>query len=201
MSSSGSITHWLHQLQDREPAAAQKLWEHYFRRLVALAGRVLRGTPRGAADEEDVALSAFASFCRGAECGRFPQLADRHDLWRLLVVITARKALRLARREGRRQCNGRRRGAKGPAPLGSQVDLEVEQIIGPEPTPEFALQVAEECRRLLNLLGDGRLESLAVWKMEGYTSQEIASKLGCSLPTVERKLRLIRTIWQRELRA
>ena len=48
-------------------------------------------TCRRAADEEDVALSAFDSFCRGAEQGRFPQLDGRDDLWHLLVVITVRK--------------------------------------------------------------------------------------------------------------
>ena len=56
---------------------AQALWNVYFQRLVALARVRLRGTPRRAADEEDVALSAFDSFFRGVERGRFPQLGDR----------------------------------------------------------------------------------------------------------------------------
>ncbi|MBI3468906.1 MAG: RNA polymerase subunit sigma-70 [Planctomycetes bacterium] len=195
MPSSGSVTHWLGQLQGGDPVAAQALWERYFHRLTALADRVLGGTPRRAADQEDVALSAFASFCRGAQGGRYPQLADRDDLWRLLVVITARKALRLARRERRHDLHV---SARGPDD-GLQQDLE--QIIGPEPTPQFALQVAEEYHRLLDLLQDSRLQTLAVWKMEGYTNREIATKLGCAVPTVERKLRRIRMIWQRELRA
>src|SRR5271165_6376539 len=59
-----------------------------------------------AGDLEDVALSAFASFCRGVEGGRFPQLADRDDLWRLLVTITARKALHLARDERNQKRGG-----------------------------------------------------------------------------------------------
>jgi hypothetical protein len=59
----------------------------------------LLGAPRGMADEEDVALSAFDSFCRGAEQGRFPQLSDRDDLWRLLFVITERKAIDLVNHE------------------------------------------------------------------------------------------------------
>src|SRR5262245_50256871 len=100
-SSSGSVTCWLEQLKAGDAAAAQPLWENYFRQLVRLARRRLGDIPRRAADEEDVALSAFDSFCRGAEQGRFPRLEDRHDLWQLLVMITARKAIDLARHEGR----------------------------------------------------------------------------------------------------
>ena len=77
------------------------LWQAYFRRLVALARDRLRGTSRRAADEEDVALAAFDSFYRRAERGQFPDLEDRDDLWRLLFVLTVRKAVDLARREAR----------------------------------------------------------------------------------------------------
>ena len=185
--SAGSVTNWLQALQVGDPEAAQKLWERYFQRLVSLARSRLRGAPRRAEDEEDVALSAFDSFCRGARQGRFPRLADRNDLWRLLVVITARKACDLRQRAGR---------PHGPAadPLGDAI----EQVVGTEPTPEFAAQVAEEYRRLLDKLGDDELRCIAVWKMEGHTNEEVAAKLGCSPPTVERRLRLIRALWADE---
>jgi hypothetical protein len=42
---------------------------------------------RRAADEEDVVQDAFHSFFRGVSAGRFPQLNDRDNLWRLLVAI------------------------------------------------------------------------------------------------------------------
>src|ERR1700726_2239482 len=103
MSSEGSITHWLRLLQAGDHSAARPLWQHYFQLLVARARAALRGVPRRAADEEDVALSAFDSFCRGAEQGHFPQLEDRDDLWRLLVVITGRKASHLIRDETRKK--------------------------------------------------------------------------------------------------
>ena len=60
-----------------------------------------RRRPGCAADEEDVALSAFDSFCRGDGAGRFPRLDDRDDLWRLLLLLTARKAAHLIRDEFR----------------------------------------------------------------------------------------------------
>jgi hypothetical protein len=53
-----------------------------------------------------VAVSAFDSFCRAAEGGRFPQLSDRNSLWRLLVVLTARKAAHLFHHETRLKRGG-----------------------------------------------------------------------------------------------
>jgi len=70
--------------------------------LVGLARTKLHGSPRRVADEEDVALSAFDSFCRNAAQGRFPQLFDRDGLWKLLVLLTARKAAHQRRDELRR---------------------------------------------------------------------------------------------------
>ena len=101
MEPEGSVTHWVETLKGGDRVAAQRLWDAYFRRLVSLARSRLRGVSRRVADEEDVALSAFDSFCRAAEGGRFPRLNDRDDLWQLLVVITVRKACDLAKHEGR----------------------------------------------------------------------------------------------------
>jgi DNA-directed RNA polymerase specialized sigma24 family protein len=192
MSTSAPISVWLDQLKRGDSAAAQPLWENYFTRLVALARDRLRGTPRAAADEEDVALSAFDSFCRGAECGRFPRLNDRGDLWQLLAMLTVRKAIDRARYENR----GKRRP---PRQTGKLPDDPLEQALGCEPTPEFAAQVAEEVRRLLGLLPEGEFRLVAMWKMEGYSNAEIAGKLHRSEGTVERKLAFIRKCWQSEV--
>jgi DNA-directed RNA polymerase specialized sigma24 family protein len=191
MSSAESVTHWIGLLKAGQHAAAQPLWEAYFRRMAELARHKLQGLPRRAADEEDVALSAFDSFCRGAAQGRFPQLSDRDSLWPLLVAITAHKALDLLRHE-------RRLKRGGPAPEGPAAPADVEEVLGREPTPAFAVQVAEECQRLLGLLDGDGLRDVALAKMEGYTNDEIAARLGCVPRTVERKLRMIRRLWQKE---
>ena len=74
--------------------------------MVGLARLKLGDSPRGVADEEDVALSAFDSFCQGVEQGQFSRLQDRDDLWRILVAITARKAVNLIQHEGRQKRGG-----------------------------------------------------------------------------------------------
>src|SRR5262245_45696580 len=106
MSSEGSVTRWVTALKGGDPGAAQALWERYYRQLVTLARQKLRSARRRVADEEDVVQSAFHSFFKGVARGRFPQLHDRDNLWRLLVVITARKALDQLAHEQRKRRGG-----------------------------------------------------------------------------------------------
>jgi DNA-directed RNA polymerase specialized sigma24 family protein len=189
------VTRWLRSLEAGSDEAAGKLWRHYFDGLVRLARARLQDAPRAVADEEDAALSAFDSFCRGAARGRFPRLDDRDDLWRLLVVITERKALDQSQRERRQKRGG---GRIFGTPDLADADREDRGIVGaasPEPTPEFAALVADECRHLFGRLRDETLRDVARLKMEGYTSEEVADRLGCSLRSVARKLELIRRTW------
>jgi DNA-directed RNA polymerase specialized sigma24 family protein len=193
MSPEGSVTRWLAPLQEGDRAAAQQLWERYFRRLVGLARKKLQGAPRRAADEEDVALSAFDSFCRNAEQGRFPQLADRDSLWRLLVTITTRKAAHQVRDEGRQKRGG------GNAPLtDAAAESALAEVLSREPSPEFAALMTEAFQRLLRRLGDKELEKVALLRMEGYTVEEVARQLDYAPRTVKRKQALIRNIWEKE---
>ena len=202
MSSTGSITRWIEQLRAGDAAAFQPLWERYFERLVRLARRKLRGSRRRVEDEEDVALSALDSFWRGAKGGRFTKLRDRHNLWPLLIVITARKAHDVVVHERRQKRGGGAvRGESVFQVLGGLASSlpGLDQVVGSEPTPEDAERVAEGCRRLLDQLPDEQLRSVALWRMEGYTNAEIAKKLARVEGTVERKLRMIRSIWAKEI--
>ena len=197
MSSDGSVTCWLDLLQAGNADAVEALWERYFRRLVGLARKKLQASPRRAADEEDVALSAFESFCRHAEGGRFPQLLDRESLWRVLVVVTARKASHLVRDESRRRRGGGV-SVRSDADVAEGVPL-LEQLLSREPTPEVAACMAEQYRHLLAALEDPELEAVAVCRMEGYSVEEIAHRLGYAPRSIKRKLQLIRSVWEKEL--
>jgi DNA-directed RNA polymerase specialized sigma24 family protein len=192
----GSVTVWLAQLKGGDPEAVRPLWDAYFVRLVRLARERLRSAPRAAADEEDVALSAFDSFCRGAEAGRFPRLGDRDDLWQVLFVLITRKAIDLVRHATRAKRGGGR-AVRLPGP-GPDSQPGGPAVAAPDPPPEEVAEVTEQCARLLGLLDAGGLRQVAVWKMEGYANAEIAARLGRSVPAVERKLAAIRAIWERE---
>src|SRR5215213_1999197 len=163
MAPEGSVSRWIELLKAGDYAAAQPLWERYFQRLVGLARTKLPGSRRRAADEEDVALGAFDSFCRGAEANRFPQLADRDDLWRLLMTLTARKAFDQVRDEHRlKRGGGAVLGQSALRAGGADDEAEFERFVGREPTPEAAAMVVEECRRLLARLKTDELRTIAV---------------------------------------
>ena len=205
MTAGESVTCWIDRLKGGDREAAQRLWERYFGRLVLETRRWLRHTPRQAADEEDVALSAFDSVCRRAAQGRFPRLLDRDDLWQLLVVIAFRKTCNQIKHEARRRPPGRRvvhASALAAGPGGDEGALFAD-LIGRGPSPALAAQTAEECRRLLAGLGDEELRRVALWKLEGYTTEEIAPRMddgkGRSEATVRRKLDLIRRRWEEEV--
>src|SRR5580704_15856104 len=131
-----SVTHWIRALKQGDQSAAQGLWEAYFRRLVGLAHARLRDASRRVADEEDVALSAFHSFCPGARAGRFPRLDDRNDLWQILALVTERKAI------GRRYDEGRASRGTGRVHGLSELPQEgLGAIGGDNPTPALAAQI------------------------------------------------------------
>lgn len=203
MSSSGPVTFWIRQFKAGNPAAAQRLWERYFLQLVALVRKKLRAAPERPADEDDEVLSAFDNFCLGAAAGRFPRLDDDNDLWQFLVLVSARKAYDRVNGDGwPKNGNGSftpvvnyANGADSPRQDG------VAQIVGSTPSPVLAAQVSEEYQRLLDLLDDPEWRNVAVWKLEGHTTEEIARMLGCVPRTVERKLRVIRSLWNGEGRA
>jgi len=192
MCAKGSVTGWFGDIQGGDSEAVRVLWERYYPNLVRIARERLRLAVSAVADEEDVAASAMESFFRAAEKGRFPNLADRYDLWRLLLQMTRRKVCDLKRRENRQRRGGGQ--VRNVADVSPEFDLG--QIIGDEPTPEFAAMMTEECRRLLDLLDDPDLVAVAIAKMEGYRNREIAQQRGYSERTVERELELIRRKWE-----
>jgi RNA polymerase sigma factor (sigma-70 family) len=201
MSSAHSVSQWIADLKQKDSDAAQQLWERYVMRLVRLAKRRLRDSPKRVADEEDVAASVFYSLCRGAAAGRFQNVENRDDLWWLMLAITRHKVASHVRRE-----MARKRGASliesESGSLGDPRDraaVGLDRLIGDAPTAEFVLMLEEEHERLLAMLRDDQLRQIALFRIEGYTVAEIAETLGLSTRSIERKLQLIRGVWSKEL--
>src|SRR5271165_1265154 len=154
MNSLSPVRIWVAQLKDGDAQAAQQLWNTYFIRMVKAARAKLHGAPSRMADEEDVALSAFKSFCRGTRNGRFPQLHEHEDPWPLLIALTTHKAVDLVRYERRVKRGGP--GIETSEPLVSETaadrDVSLSQLIAKEPDPQLTIQLEEECQNLLDRL-------------------------------------------------
>ncbi len=196
MSNTNNVSHWIDLVKYGDSAAANRIWQHYFDRLVQSVRRRLAGQNRAVSDEEDIVLSVFDSFYAAAENGRFPDLSDRDDLWRLLLRMSARKVIDKRRHDLRQ----RRGGDVEIRSLGDSEDNEtVIEAIGNEPSPEMVLMMQESVDHLFSNLGVGHLRDLAGAKLEGYSNAELAQRFECSERTIERRLHLIREKCQQEL--
>lgn len=198
MSTAQSVSHWIADLKEGDSDAAQNLWDRYAARLIEIAQRRMKHTPRRIADEEDVAASVFHSLCRGAAAGRFKNIKNRDDLWWLLMGITKQKVVNHVRRETAQKRGGGHTQVE--AGLNVQGGFSLDQLMGDEPTPEFLLMLEEEHERLLALLRDDELREIANLRIEGYTVGEIAERMNMSVRTSERKTKLVRDTWRKELR-
>ena len=193
------ITVWINQLKQGDPRSQQEIWAAYHKRLLLVISQKLRELKMREFDQEDVALSAFNSFFRAVKEQRVPKLDDRFDLWKVLVIIAARKGY-----AQRKRINAEKRGGghiRGESVFAANEDFEgrgLEQILGSEPSPEFAAETAEAFERLMALLTDDTLRRIAQFKFEGYTNFEISKKIDCVERTIERKLERIRELWSEQ---
>lgn len=191
-----SISRWLVLASNGDESAAEAIWNRYFARLMALARKKLPEAMRREADEEDVVVNVFDSFFRGTRNGRFSQLNDRDDLWQILAMLTVRKAARQIERYRRlKRGGGTVRGESALLAPDAGLQHGIEEVVSSGPTPDAAASMVEEMRLRFEQLGDDSLRNVAQWRMQGHTNREIAEKLGCQERTVERKLRLIRRLW------
>lgn len=195
-----SVSDWIEGLRIGDELAAHRLWERFSAVLVEQARRRLGDVPKAMSDEEDIAISVFRSICRGAAAGRFNDVKNRDDLWWLLLAVTKQKVVDHIRRE-----TAQKRGGGRVTTVASIYDEQgnnafaLDWLIGHEPSPDFLVMLEEQSKRLLGLLHDEQLRSVAVSRIEGYTVPEIAAHLDLSTRSVERKLQRIRQIWAREL--
>jgi RNA polymerase sigma factor (sigma-70 family) len=187
---------WLEGLRKGDQVSTERLWHLYFEKMVLLARRKLRGVSTSARSEEDIALSAFKSFCLGLRQGRFSPEHGTVNLWPLLVTLTINKAIDQLRYQNRQKRGGRSVNDKKSLTLSIP---SMDDLLSTEPTAE-SIAVASESMDLLfdqlDQTGDLELKAIALASIEGETPAEMAKRLDCSIRTVQRKLKTIRTIWE-----
>jgi DNA-directed RNA polymerase specialized sigma24 family protein len=200
MGAQGSVTRLIIDLRSDDPrvreVAARLVWGRYFQELLTLARNNLSARIRSREDEEDVLQSMYKSFCLRQRRGDF-DLANRDQLWNLLVQITLCKARNTATRhlQGKRDVRQEVKRAASRRDEHSNATI-LDQIDSDGPTPAEAALMNEALERRFQALKDPDLRRIALWKLEGYTNPEIAAQLQCTVRTVERKLERIRAYWE-----
>ncbi len=195
-----TVTHWIRNVKSRDEEALRKIWERYFDKVTRVARHRLGPSRGGDADEEDIALDVFESFYVGMAKGQFPRLENRDDLWQILVVLTARRAInaRQHRRAAKRGGGAVRGDSIAPSTSDSSRVGGLDRLASDAREPGFIAQVMEECEYLIEILETDELRRIARWRLEGYSTEEIAGpdRLDCSVRSVERKLNRIRQRWR-----
>jgi DNA-directed RNA polymerase specialized sigma24 family protein len=194
----GSVTKLLEQVRSGEADALARIVTRFWGLLLSRAGRRLGGTPRRAADEEDVAQEVWTDVASGLTEGRWPELVNRHDLVALLTQVAECKAINQAKRELARKRGG---GAVwDEARLGQIAATEsgnagLDRVAtDPSPPPPDVVLRADWWEHCLSQLPDAQ-RRVAELRLAGNEVAEVAELLGCSERTVARKLALIRTKW------
>jgi DNA-directed RNA polymerase specialized sigma24 family protein len=184
----GSITRLIPDVLNRDEHAIEQLWRRYVARVEGVARPVIAGLSPGAGDEQDVAQSAFRAFFEAAAAGQAPQLESRNELWSLLATIARHKAadrVRYALRD--------RRGGAARQEVSPTLDLPADE---PSPSETVALQeVLDGLLGRLDALGDLRLKTIALMRLEGAAVSEIAAELDCTPRTIQRKLHILERLW------
>jgi DNA-directed RNA polymerase specialized sigma24 family protein len=191
----GSVTRLLPGLKAGEHDAVGEFWDRYFQPLVRVAADRMNPARCRAIGPEDLAQEVLLDLCRVLAApdvdDRFPRLTSRENLWKLLVCFAARAAFDHNTKESRRA-----RVLAGGSGLG---EAGFTAFAERQPAPDFAVAVGELLEQLADRTNPEqaeRLQTIAVLKMEGYEHTEIADRLGCSVKSVERKVELIRKIWE-----
>ena len=199
MNSEDSVTDWIASLKANESRGADHLYHRYVERLQRLVRRRLSAAARRVADEEDIAHIVLATAFDGIVRNRFHRVSDRDDLWQILLMLTDRKIADQLRRQGSlKRGAGHVRGESAfdrTSDAGTRV-RGIEHIVDRDPTPEFAAQFSEELEQRLRQLENEELQQVAMSKLRGESNEEIARQRNCTTRTIERKLALIRKIWQ-----
>jgi len=180
-----------------DPAFIEELWDAFYPRVkLAVLSRV-RSIQRPVADESGIALSAFHSFIENARNGKFPNLVDQDEMWRLVKRIAIRKTS-----DVRKNLLAQKRG--GGAIVFGQSDFSddsglsqgIHSASDRHGEPSEPVEVADLLNTMLQRLPDARHQDVILLKLQGASVVTIAECLGTTTRTIQRILKKIEQSWQ-----
>jgi RNA polymerase sigma-70 factor (ECF subfamily) len=165
------------RLQIGDDEAAQRVFERFGQRLIALARSRLDGRVRQKVDPEDVIQSVWKSFFLRQAQGQF-DLRDWDSLWTILTLITVRKC-------------GRWREHFQAGMRDVAVEVRAWEVLDREPSPEEAAVLTETVEQVMRGL-EGPQRDVVLLSLQGHTVAEVSTAVGRTRRTVQRVLREVR---------
>jgi DNA-directed RNA polymerase specialized sigma24 family protein len=181
MPSDPSFDDLMARLRSGDDGAANKVFERFAGKLIALAYHKLDARIRQKLDPEDIVQSVFRSFFGHQKAGDLPGPGSWGNLWSLLVMKTAGKC-----RAQTRHFHAQRRDVRKEVPLTASNESAIGlEICDREPTPEEAAVLAEMIEELLKEF-EGRPGDVLLLLLADYPAAEIRDRIGCTERTVYR---------------
>ena len=161
-------------------SAARDLFDKYCERLMKLAKRRIGQRMASRFDPEDVIQSAFRTFFTRVKNDEFTFEAE-DDLFKLLVRLTVRKTLRRIEHHSAAKRNPNSEAAQ------RTDDIEPFSLIASRAvTPDMEVALIDEFQLFIGDLPELDRQVIEL-KIQGYTTVEIAEKVG----SYERKVRRV----------
>ena len=214
----GSVTYLLRQCEDGEQAAdaAEELFQRYLPDLLRLARKSPIAAVSRVADGSDFVSSACLDLWQNIVNGSLTRCNNRDDLWPLLVSVVTRHAHSHARSEMCQKRGGGRVTSVNPIDADESCDVRSSRSlrqaterrnshsrIDPPCPVEFDSIVAslshlESCPMMTERIEQLQppLSQIAVLRLLNHSNVEIAEHLGISARSVQRKIGVIRLLWQ-----
>jgi hypothetical protein len=145
-------------------------------------------------DEEDVAQSTFRTVYLAVMNGKYPDIEDRRDLWRLLLVSTLNRV-----RRHHRDSHTLKRSVNELVTQDQSRRRLIMEISGPDAQAEMADLIETLFRRLDQEDPTGELRQIALLKLEEHSASAIARRLKRRKNHVLQRIRLIRILWEESL--
>jgi len=176
-------------LRRGDNSAVAEVCELFGDRLERLADRHLNSALRRRVGSDDVAQSVCRTFFRRAAEGEF-DLPEGSALWALLCAITLTKIREQARFHLRQK-----RSLKDEQRLDSVVAdgrQRHEMIPGASPDPAANVEFVDQFEQVMARFTEEE-QNIVDLKLQQFTNDEIAEKVGCSERTVRRLLQRVRS--------
>lgn len=167
------------RLRSGDEFAASEVYHRYAKRVFGFVEKQMADRLRAQVQPEDLVQSVFKSVFRGISSGDYNAPAGG-TLWHLMAIVAVHKVRRNARRH-----SALKRGANRTSSLDAVDYFDLPDDCAPE---AFELAIRESIEGLKEFE-----QQVVLHRVQGFTVEEIATKLERSRRSVERTLQGIRS--------